>query len=96
MSDMVMYQKDKIEGQARNKKEIYSRHPDVLQCIQTAQDFLNSLFLALIPNRITVLQLLTSTDGASHLEESLTCGVVTLKDVPVVGVTGRGEMLFWA
>lgn len=28
--------------------------------------------------------------------ESLTCGVVTLKDAPVVGVAGRGEMLFWA
>lgn len=26
----------------------------------------------------------------------LTCGVVTLKVVPVVGVAGRGEMLFWA
>lgn len=26
----------------------------------------------------------------------LTCGEVTLKDVPVVGVAGRGEMLFWA
>lgn len=28
--------------------------------------------------------------------KSLTCGVVTLKDVPVVGVAGRGAMLFWA
>lgn len=30
------------------------------------------------------------------LQQSLTCGVVTLKDAPVVGVAGRGEMLFWA
>lgn len=28
------------------------------------------------------------------LQKSLTCGVVTLKDAPVVGVPGRGEMLF--
>lgn len=30
------------------------------------------------------------------LQHRLTCGVVTLKDAPVVGVAGRGEMLFWA
>ena len=30
------------------------------------------------------------------VEVDLTCGVVTLKVVPAVGVAGRGEMLFWA
>lgn len=28
--------------------------------------------------------------------QTLTCGADTLKDAPVVGVAGRGEMLFWA
>lgn len=28
--------------------------------------------------------------------QTLTCGAATLKEVPVVGLAGRGEMLFWA